>query len=801
MTSYDIGAPDWLIPTAVAGIVLILITIRNYVRYWFGPLAAFALLLKIAGIIILAVCLIEPMGRGERPRPQANVLPILVDTSESMNMRTSGMSASSADRITDALDSDSIWYQQVEQIFDVRPNQFGERLDSLATFDELTFASAQSNLRSSLQVLSTRFQGRPVAGLLLLTDGNLTDYDKKMDWSTLPFPVFPVADANASRIADIRFGDVTISETDFETAPITIDTTLVHQNLPNKEVTIVLKDSSDQVLEQQQLTTDKSLIQPVRFRFRPETSGVSFFRIECFVSSEEDALKNGTSKFEATVANNSKLVAVNQRRGPYEVLYVSGRPNWEFKYLRRALDEDAEVRFVGLLRLAKKQPKFSFRDSNVQSSANPLFAGLGGEEEEIAEQLDEPVLVPIGVKDATELAEGFPSDPETLFPFSAIIIDDLEAEFFTQDQLLLIRQFISTRGGAILMLGGEDSLEKGGFEDTALADLAPVYLSQSPRSTNAEDYQQDLDGPSDSYKMQLTREGFLQPFLRLRGTEQAEAKRLNEAPPLKVLNQAARLKPGSVTLATATNNRGQVFPALVSQSFGRGKTAAMLLGDVWRWSLQDGIAGRTADEGTPAKSEDDPAQVWRQMVRWLVSDVQRPVTISAAPTDIPAVSKLIVDVKDSQFAPLDGANVSIKVTMPDASTVDVEPEPDAEKMGRYTAEIWSRNAGGYIANVTVTASDDSPIGTAQYGWTSDPAAKEFETLGMNTELLESIAQQTGGKVIDYDSLDAFPSYLSSRPIPVTETWTFPLWHRWWILSLAIACLCGEWGIRRWRGLP
>lgn len=801
MTTYDIGSPDWLIPTIVATILLLLITLRNYAKYWFGGWAAPALFLKITGIIILAVCLIEPMGRGERPRPQANVLPILVDTSESMKMRTSGMTASSAQRIAAALESNAAWYQQIEQLFDVRPSQFGERLDSLTTFDELTFDAAESNLRTSLETISTRFQGRPVAGLLLMTDGNLTDDIEFMDWSSLPFPVFPVYDANASLIADLRFGHVTVSETDFETAPITIDTTLIHQNLPNQEISILLKDATNQIIAQQQLTTNETQTQPVRFRFRPEKSGVSFFHLECFVSGEEDSLETDKSDIEATLANNSKLIAINQRRGPYKVLYVAGRPNWEFKYLRRALDEDAEVRLVGLLRLAKKQPKFSFRDSNIQSSANPLFAGLGGEEEEIAEQSDEPVLIPIGVKEATELADGFPSNAETLFPFSAIIIDDLEASFFTQDQLLLLRQFVSTRGGALLILGGEDSLEKGNFEDSALADLAPVYLANNAVSSNSNNFEDQIDGPSGQFKMQLTREGLLQPFLRLRGTEQAEAQRLSNAPPLKVLNRAARIKPGAVTLATAVNSGGQALPAIVSQSFGRGKTVAMMFGDVWRWSLQDGIAGRTADASVTPKSEDDPAQVWRQLVRWLISDVQRPVTISTQPTDVPSVLRLIVDVKDAQFAPLDGANVRIEVSLPDGTEIELNAEADAEKLGRYSSEVWSRRTGGYIANVSVTTPDDSLIGTAQYGWTSDPAAKEFETLGMNTELLTKIAKQTGGEVIDFDSLDSFASSLSSRPVPITETWTFPLWHRWWILSLAIACLCGEWGIRRWRGLP
>ena len=41
------------------------------------------------------------------------------------------------------------------------------------------------------------------------------------------------------------------------------------------------------------------------------------------------------SSTEQTLANNSRLVVVDQGGGPYRVLYVSGRPNWEFKFLQR----------------------------------------------------------------------------------------------------------------------------------------------------------------------------------------------------------------------------------------------------------------------------------------------------------------------------------------------------------------------------------------------------------------------------------------------------------------------------------
>ena len=59
---------------------------------------------------------------------------------------------------------------------------------------------------------------------------------------------------------------------------------------------------------------------------------------------------------EATLANNLRVVTVHRDRGPYRILYVAGRPNWEFKFIRRALTSDAEIELVGLLRSLTRNP-------------------------------------------------------------------------------------------------------------------------------------------------------------------------------------------------------------------------------------------------------------------------------------------------------------------------------------------------------------------------------------------------------------------------------------------------------------
>lgn len=799
-----IGAPRWVVPAAVIALVLLAAVAWNYLRArshgGLGGWRLAAAAMKAVGIAVLAICLIEPLGRGQRPRPQANLLPILVDTSRSMTLRNSGRSENPADRLLKLLDSENSWVQQVEETFDVRRYAFDTRMRGVDSFSQLAFDGEASNLRTALETLAERFRGRPVAGLLLASDGNWTDATASVRWSELGFPVFPVRQQESERLRDLRVADVTVSQTDFETAPVTIDASIDAVDLDDESVVVRLVEADGgKVVDEQTVTTSGESraaggdSQGVRFRFRPKSAGVSFYRIECFLNRERQAFEEeAESRVEATVENNRRWVAVHQRRGPYRVLYVGGRPNWEYKFLRRAIDEDAEVRMLGLVRIAPKQPKFSFRDSSV-GSTNPLFAGLGEDEEEAAEQLDEPVVLRLGVEDQDELIGGFPEDAESLFRYSAVILDDVEADFFTRDQLLLLRRFVSARGGAVLMLGGQEALEHGGYADTPLGELAPVYL---PRGRSAAT---DVDGPSGPFRMELTREGLLQPFLRLRETEAAEATRLESLPPLSVLNSVERIKPGAVVLALARTESGDPRPALVSQPFGKGKTAALLLGDLWRWSLRR--EAEDAPSQANVRKRDDPAQAWRQVVRWLVSDVTAAVETSAEPSSLAGTMQIVTDVRDESFMPLDGADVKLQVETPEKETVEIIAVSDVDHAGRYTAEFWPRTEGGYRVKAFVAAPDGTEIGTAETGWATDAAGEEFKRLGTHRELLESIATESGGRVVGSDELDNLADSLSTGSAPVTERWVFPLWHRPWILALAIMCLCGEWGIRRWKGLP
>ena len=774
-----LGGREWLAWAAPLAALALIVLAWSYRRA--GASAAVRLAaaaLKAAGIVALAVCLIEPLASGTRPRPGDNLFLLLADNSRSLQVRDGAGQPSRGEELKQTLAKTSPWRTRLAQDFDVRPYAFDTRLQPLKDASELSLDGDGSTLAGSLGLLAERFRGRPTAGVLVFSDGNATDLSDETDWRKLP-PVYPVVLGADAGPADVSVARVSVSQTNFEAAPVTVVAEIDSQGVSGKKIIVRLVDESGKTIERRERPADGSPIAE-RFQLRPERPGVSFYTVHACLEGEEELQEDSGDSTEATLANNERLAVVDRGGGPYRVLYVSGRPNWDFKFLRRALAEDDEVNLVGLVRIAKKEPKFTFRGRPGERT-NPLYRGFGNQQDEEAEQYDEPVLLRLGTEDKEELKGGFPKAAETLFAYHALILDGVEAAFFTHEQLSLIQQFVSQRGGGLLMLGGHHSFANGGYDRTPVGDLLPVYLRRGK--------ERDAAG---AYRLQLTREGWLQPWVRSRANEQDEERRLADMPPFETVNHVSSIKPGASVLAEVIAAGGAAEPALVAQQFGRGRAAALTIGDLWRWNLQRKEAGPS-----------DLEKSWRQTVRWLVADVPSRVE---AETERPGGEasgpmRIVARARDEQFEPLDNAKVVARIHSPDGRELELTAEPSERAAGEYVTTFSGRAPGAYRATITATSAEGAEVGRREIGWAIGPAGDELRRLRPNRELLERIAHETGGEIVAAGDLDRFVADLPNRKLPIVETWTWPLWHQWQVFLFAVICLCGEWGLRRWKGMP
>jgi uncharacterized membrane protein len=717
----------------------------------------------------------EPLLTGSQPRKGANIFVVLADNSQSLNIRDADSGASRADSMRDVLRDRSNWQTRLGQDYDQRDYIFDTHLRSIDRFEAMDFAGTSSSLNSSLNSIARRFRGLPVAGIFLLSDGNATD-TSKVEWADLP-PIYPVLPPSRGALKDIAVTRVTQSQTNFEAAPVVLQTEVVANGFQGQSVVATVLDDSDKEIERQEAHVSAEGT-PLHFRFqiRPDHAGLSFYRVRVRAASETGRADAATS--EQTLANNSRVVVVDRGGGPYRVLYVSGRPNWEFKFLRRAISEDEEVQLVGLVRVARRQARFDFRD--MRNQPNNLFSGFNPDTADTAERRDQPVVVRLGTDDKEELRTGFPQTAAEIYRYHAVILDDLESAFFTQDQLALLRNFVNRRGGGLLMLGGPDSFAEGRYDRTPVGELLPVYLDRPGTGV-----------PDQEYRLSLTREGWLQPWVRTRRTEEEENRRLSTMASFLTVNTVSRIKPGASVLAEVSNAAGQTFPALAVQQFGRGRSAALLLGDFWRWGLK---------REDPRENDFDRA--WRQTVRWLVADVPQRLDVRTRSQSGPTSSTIEIAVRafDPEYLPLDNAKVAVRVTQPNKEEINLAAEPSNEEAGLYVARYVPKRPGGYRATATVTAPDGSPVGQRETGWAVQPEADEFAHLEPNRAYLEEIAANTKGQTVSSDQLDSFVAGLWSRGAPITESWVAPLWHNVLYFLITIFCLAAEWGLRRMNGL-
>jgi len=788
----SISAPNWLLPGIVVvalGVALMLWGYRTaIVRPWEKVLFGF---IKLLGIAALAVCLIEPLWTDQRAKPGANFFVVLADNSQGMRIKDANATLPRDQIMTGLLQPEAGgWQQALDEFFQVRRYQFDARVQPTKDFAELRFDGRSSNLRTALRTVADRFKGQPMAGVLLLTDGNATDVGGAVDTSGMP-PIFPVLIGGNGPAHDIAIGEVAVTQTAFEDAPVTVQAEVASTGFDGEVVaqlaevptTATKQKSEEKIAGEQRQRIAANQKATFRFQVRPERSGISFYRLRAFARGAGNDFANPAGSKEATLTNNARVVAVDRSGGPYRILYVSGRPNWEYKFLRRAVEEDKELELVGLIRIAKREPKFEFRGRAGEAS-NPLFRGFDKKNEE-TERYDQPVLVRLNARDENELRGGFPRTAEELFAYHAVIIDDLEAQFFTADQLALLQRFVSERGGGFLMLGGQESFDQGKYQRTPVGDMLPVYLDAAGEGSPAS---------AGGLRLNFTREGWLQPWARLRNSESDERQRLADLPEYEVLNRLRGVKPGAIVLATVTEGQIQ-HPGLVVQRYGHGRTAAITIGDLWRGGLQNEDMAR------------DLGKQWRQTIRWLVADV--PGKVELTPTmnaeEGGATASLQVRVRDKQFEPLNNAAVMVTVQPvgsqgAQTNTVRMLAEASSAEPGAYEATYLARESGAFLAEAVATDEAGAEVARGSAAWSSDLAAQEFRSLKPNRALLEQLARATGGRLIQPGELKQFAKSLPHESVPVMETWTSPMWHRASVFLFALCCFAAEWGLRRWRGL-
>lgn len=772
------------VPPTVAILLLIVIPAVLAVWYWrrltevTAPVRVALTAMRVFAIALLLFLAFDPSIVARLVKPGEQFVILLFDDSRSMRIGGSEGRAR-GDRLVEAYSAAQEDFENtLKQRHRVVKYRVGGSLAPLEAVDSLQFEDRESRLVGGVQQALRDFEGTNVSAVVLFSDGvNQSGGEGPTIEEIDPgVPVYAVGVDSDSEWRDIELSRLAARRTEFDKSPVEVLLGVAATGLEGREAQIEVRVGSRAVAAKTITLGPPGEEQQVRLSFLPDREGWVEYdaRVQLLgVDAEADP-----ASFDRIGENNNRRFIIDSRDTQYRVLYVSGRPNWENKFVHRALEDDEELDLASLILISNAEKKFEFRGTKT-TLTNPLFEGF---EEEDRPRYDEAVYLRINVPKG-ELATGFPQEAKELFDYDLIIFGNMERQVLNNRQLELARSFVERRGGSLLLLGGETSFGEMGYAGTVIENMLPVVLSPEANSK--------AGGAPEMYRVTPTMEGLLQGAWAFDEDEIENQRLWEEMPTLYGLDQFALVRAGATVMATVesddpeTNGR----PIFAMQRYGEGRSAVLATGDTWQWQLR-------------LDAEDNRHErFWRQLVRSMVHGVADPVVWRGKEDRYPrdADARFEFAIRDDEYENREGLQTIVEVESPDGATEVLPVEESIEESGIYAADYLPAQVGLHKINITAENIKGEVVARLEEAFLVEDDRREFQNARYNAAFLEDIAARTGGGLYDLDGLSELAS---SIPVPVRqddELVVLHLWHLPLFYIVAVTLLVAEWYIRRKRG--
>jgi hypothetical protein len=685
--------------------------------------------LLIATVLVL---LWQPAITVAELAPQQNVIAVVLDDSRSMAIADGDGKLTREAAAEKALEGGVL--AGLQKKFQVRLYRLDSRVARAATLTEIRPTAPATHINDGLRQLVTETSDLPVGAVVLLSDGSENSLDGSGDLAletihalrNRRLPVHTVGFGKEQAAHDVEVNDVRVTSRAMTGSRIPATVTFHQRGYAGSKAILAVRDG-DKTLDSREITLgadDATQVETVYFS--PGDAGVKSLRFTLGpLANEENPANNAVTRL---------LGVTDDKR---RILYVEGEPRWEYKFIRRAEDDDKIVQVASMLR----------------TTENKIYRQ--------------------GISDPTELANGFPVRPEDLFGYQGIILGSVEAGYFTPLQQELLREFVDRRGGGLLFLGGRFALGDGGWSGSSLVDLLPTYLPNSRNTFHR-----------DPATVELTAAGSDSPITRLMDDPAKNIDRWKKLTYLMDYQDAGTAKPGAAVLIQM-NAGARKLPLLVTQNYGRGRTAVMATSGTWRWQMSQPLGDPVHD------------LFWQQLLRWLVLDSPGQVVVTAANHTLmdDGHIELSANVRDKEYMPAPDAKVTAHLIGPNGISVMLDMTPAADSPGVFHAAWTAEKPGSYLAEVTAEKGSQQ-LGSDTFPFERiDGVAENFHAV-QNRELLEKLATETGGRYWKPGELSRLPNEISYSDAGISvrdikELWNMPVVFLWLLLLMA-----AEWLLRR-----
>lgn len=755
---------------------VILLSVFLYRRAWGLPLWLRVLLgvARLAALTLVVASLFEPTAVVSETHTQARTLPVLIDVSESMSMKDPRKDAKDVadaaaalgiagaedpDRLAMMLDADQrqailsasrldlakgilthaggTVFGNLGKSLDVSYHSFGGSLEVVSDANKvgagdltgLKASEPATAIAASLEAVA-KSGATPPAGIILLTDGidNASSQRTEsviQDLGARGIPVFPVP-LGLTNPDDIAIRNIVMQEVAFSGDRVPVRVQLLSKGYEKRNAKLTVK-LNDRQVSQRSIRLEGGLqFEDIDFNMDLYEKGAARILVEIEPFNDEVSVTNNRVERSIRVVNEK----VN-------VLYIEGNNRWEFRYLSAILKRDPRL-------------KTTF----ISSTAGPEFA-----------------------RNSPEYLERFPSKREEAFQYDLVILGDVDAGFFTPEELGLLEELIRDRGGALLVLCGPMHTPSS-FAGTPVETMLPVRF--------------DPDGEweviSESVYPVLTPEG-RSSMVMLLENETAENDRIwSRVAPLDHLPPLIGAKPGATVLASLSDTTGgaQRYPLVAWHRYGTGKCMSLATDRLWRLRFKTGDKYHW--------------RVWSQCIQFLtLSRLMGEHMRIRLETDRPIYrdgeqARLYAHVLDEDYEPVVQNSFEITVNGVDGNALkeNISLKPDRTSPGLYEGYFTPPTPGRY--RLEANEDDKEVSNTTEFQMAL--VNEELADTNMRLDGLQRIAQLTGGTCLSVSDLPKLGTLMNMEPITTTVRSERPLWDNGLVAALLVGLLGMEWILRR-----
>ncbi len=647
---------------------------------------------------------------------------------------------------------------------------------------KLTSSGYETNLPAGLRDSMDSVLGRRVAGIVMLSDGQMTTRggnDRLAD-------AMAYANQRGLRIYPVLVGDPTppknLSVTGLQAprevrrgAMTEFSVVLAHRNLSGQEVSVKLlrREVSGAARSAKASDwTDTGIVKAVRLNGE-DTRGGSGKSTSHGVQTVELAVEPDTvGKFvyravvephadERNLEDNQAEAPVDVSDEKIRVLLVSGDAGWEFQYIRNFLHRQPE-----LYRLSVWQ-------QNADKEVNQI-ASTGMKVNRLPQEL-------------AELAGSPGGKPHPGYDVVILCDPQPTQDGFDEDFVKILRTFVEVHGGGLCYVAGAKYSDlvlgsRGSF--ASLAALLPVV----PAANTGDTVERILYRRPQAWPVQLTDYGIDHPVTRLASTAEDSAKIWQILPGVYWSHPVLKAKPLARVLAISSNparhtDHNEAEPVLATQAFGVGRVLYVGVDETWRW--------RFVQEGRVHQN------FWDNCVRYLASLRTKQVVITAGGDRFSAGDRIKIEVEafDENFHPR--KDESFDVEMIDAKTGDGETivcKAVEGKSGRFKGTFRASKTGVF----QLSALKGDPLRSEKVQTKTiriDLPKAEAVRTEADRATMENFATRPEN-FVTVDRADKLAELIpDDRKTAVREV-PRELWNSNLMLLLIVVLLTGEWIIRK-----